>query len=81
MFESQNVACCDQPQALVLIEALPLCFLDTEEGAAMAASVAEAVASCLAPDAATAGVPLRCITSMTCADAIAFVKEAGNVLL
>lgn len=81
MLESRNTFCCDQPQALVMIEVLPLCFLDTEEGASAAFSLAQALASQERGSADPTGMPLRCVAAMPCVDALALAKEAGHVLL
>ena len=75
------IALCPHAEALVVIEVLPLCSLDSPEGARRA--VAQELVSLEPRDPAglCEGRPLRCIAAVSCEDALALVEEAGHVRL
>lgn len=77
------IALCPHAEALVVIEVLPLCSLDSPEGAHRAAAVARELVSLEPRDPAglCEGRPLRCIAAVSCEDALALVEEAGHVRL
>lgn len=82
MFESTELtSCCSHPEALVVINVVPLCGVDTPEGLMIAAAAAKELASPFDPSDLRAGRPLRCVAALSCSEALALVKEAGHVLL
>ncbi|OUO87137.1 hypothetical protein B5F40_14150 [Gordonibacter sp. An230] len=74
---------CPHAEALVVIEVLPLCSLDSPEGSLRAAALAQELSSPQPSDASglCEGRPLRTIAALSCEDALALLKEAGHVRL
>ena len=75
------VPCCPHPEALVVVDVVPLCAIDTPEGALVALSAAESLAKPCDPLDVRAGRPVRCVAALSCDEALALLKEAGHVLL
>ena len=73
--------CCAQAEALVIIEAVPLCCIDPLGAAGFgAAALAACSAFASAPDGLGAGLPVRVATVMPCAQALSLAEEVGHVV-
>lgn len=75
------VPCCSRPEALVVIDVVPLCALDTPEGSLIVLSAAQSLAEPCDPADVRSGRPVRCVAALSCDEALALMKEAGHVLL
>lgn len=79
-FSFPTNACCSQAEALVIIEAVPLCCVDPLGAAALEAS---ALACAMLPSKSEgfdAGLPARSATIMPCAQALSLVEGTGHVV-
>lgn len=80
MSENRSSLRCAQSEALVFIEVIPLCQIDSYE-----AVRPEDVILCCAAYAAgveqpTGGLPARCATIMPCVKAASLMEEVGHVV-
>lgn len=82
MLKSPQRACCAQPEALVVILAVPLCQPESLDGGLLE-DLARGVRSMAREDAGETlrmGLPLRCAAAMPCEDAIALAEGVGHVV-
>lgn len=97
MIEVGSVSCCSNPEALVVIAAVPLCQVEVLEscftqgafcGGALADFTSETFNNLSGlldeydcEQAAYEALPLRCASLMGCQDAVALMQEVGHVVL
>lgn len=71
---------CAQADALVIIEAVPLCCIDPLGAASLEATVTACSVASSESGTFGAGLPARSATIMPCAQALSLVEEVGHVV-